>query len=159
MQTVFIIIFFLLIVFFFIYKKNQNNKMPNETKDETKNEVEVKEEITLQSLIDALPEKQRAMYELAINPTASLKPVLYALVTCQHCIRLQRFLKQNEIDFQVVHVDLFAGEVRKSIMLTLKKFNERGSFPTFVLPSGNTVVGFREHILKEALNNEPKRTD
>lgn len=108
--------------------------------------------------VNDLPEALQEPYKIAINPTSLGKPVLYALVTCQHCIRTQRFLKENKVDYKLIHVDLFEANVRKYIMKILKTFNERGSFPTLVMPSGKTVVGFREHLVREALKNESERT-
>ncbi len=142
-NTIIVIVSVLLILGFILYKLTKKNKVIATNVDED-------EAVDLESI----PEKLLETYNIAIDPTSLGKPVLYALVTCQHCVRTQKFLKENNVDFKVIHVDLFEGNVRKSIMKAVKKFNERGSFPTFITPSGTTVVGYREQLLREALKNE-----
>ncbi len=106
--------------------------------------------------LSEFPEQLREEYTYAISPLSTNKAVLYALVTCPHCIRTQRFLKNNNANYTVIHADLFGGDARANIMKTLKQFNPRSSFPTLVFPSGNVVTGFSESKLREALNNEPE---
>ncbi len=149
LNTMIIIVSVLLVLGFILYKLTKTNKT-------TTKKADIKEELTVD--LSTIPENLLETYNIAMNPTSLGKPVLYALVTCQHCIRTQRFLKENHIDYKLIHVDLFEGDIRKSIMEQLKTFNERGSFPTFITPSGTTVVGFREHLLREALKNDPERT-
>ncbi len=146
LNTIIVIVSVLLILGFILYKLTKKNKT-------IANTVE-KEDETVD--IDSIPENLLETYNIAIDPTSLGKPVLYALVTCQHCVRTQRFLKENSVEYKIIHVDLFEGNVRKSIMKTVKNFNERGSFPTFIMPSGKTVVGFREQSLREALKNDPE---
>ncbi len=147
--TIIISLAVVVLLIIFIYKKSK--------KPLAKPEV-VEPEKKVEINIDDLPENLREQYKIATDPTGQNLPVLYALVTCQHCIRTQKFLKENQIAFKLIHVDLFSGDIRKEIMRVLKEFNEKGSFPTFIMPSGKTVVGFREHLLREAIKNEPERT-
>ncbi len=104
--------------------------------------------------LEEFPEQLRDEYAIAIAPLEAKKAVLYALVTCPHCIRTQRFLKNNNVDYTVIHADLFAGDARSNIMITLKQYNSRGSFPTLVFPSGHVVTGYSESKLREAISNE-----
>ncbi len=152
-----LVILFLCFGLFFLLRKSKKNTNEDSNSSVVENSDE-KSTAVAEPVIDieSLPEELRETYRIATDPSIRTKPVLYALVTCHHCIRTQKFLKENKIDFKLIHVDLFDDEVRKSIMKTLKTHNERGSFPTFVMPSGKTVVGFREHLLREAITNEPK---
>ncbi len=140
----------------FIVKSNSSSNENPESKSSKEAKTQAKsEDEELFELVKNLPDNLRDIYELAMSPVRPV-PVLYALVTCQHCIRTQKFLKENKVDCKVIHVDLFESIVRQSVMKKLKEYNPKGSFPTFIMPSGKTVVGFREHLLREAIQNEPK---
>ncbi len=144
-NTIIIILSVLFILGFILYKLTKKDKVATKA-------VEEDQEISVD--LSNLAENLLESYHVAVDPTSLGKPVLYALVTCQHCIRTQRFLKENSIDYKLIHVDLFEGDVRKNIMKVLKTFNAKGSFPTFITPSGSTVVGFKENLLREALKND-----
>ncbi len=149
-----VLIVIALAVIFVLMPKNKAKQKEEAAKK--KEIVEKSEAEKIQELLEKLPENLQEMYAWATDPSVRTMPVLFALVTCQHCIRTQKFLKENAIDYKLIHVDLYDSVLRKSIMDKLKEYNERGSFPTFIMPSGKTVVGFREHLLREAINNEPK---
>ena len=102
---------------------------------------------------------QNALLELALHPGEDGIPLMFALETCRHCRKAREFLDDNKVTYHLVYVDQYSGEVRSQLMDKVRTFNPRGSFPTFVMPGGKTVVGFREQLLREALHHESGRTD
>ena len=75
---------------------------------------------------------------------------LYALSTCSHCKSTKSFLKQCNVDYDVVDVDLLQGDERKSMIEEVKQHNPRCTFPT-ILIGERVIVGFKENEIKEAL--------
>ncbi len=167
MKTVLIIIFFAIILIAIIshyvsYFRRKNNPdymlnsrpTPSNAHDnanETAGSMEHNTTI-VDINIEDLAEELREPYNLALDPIQEDSAVLFALVTCHHCIRTQRYLKSNGMPFKVIHVDLFDGDARKNIMTKLRSLNERGSFPTLVMPSGEIIVGYREAKIREEID-------
>ena len=78
------------------------------------------------------------------------KVFVYALSTCGHCKRTKQFLKDNNIEFDHIDVDLTQGDERQKLVDEVKTYNEACTFPT-VLIGETVIVGFKEDKLKEAL--------
>ena len=75
---------------------------------------------------------------------------LYTLSTCSHCKATKQFLDECSVKYDFDDVDLLQGDERKAILVDIKKWNPKCSFPTIII--GNTVVvGFKENEIKEAL--------
>lgn len=79
------------------------------------------------------------------------KVVLYALSTCGWCKKTKELLKELEVEFSYIYVDLLEGEERNNIIEQVKKFNKQLSFPTLIIDDEETIVGFNEEGIKEAL--------
>ncbi len=75
---------------------------------------------------------------------------LYTLSTCSHCKSTKSFLKQCNVDYDAVDVDLRQGEERKALIEEVKKYNPRCTFPTIIIGE-NVIVGFKENEIREAL--------
>ena len=103
--------------------------------------------------------EQSALLELALHPGEDGTPLMFALTSCRHCRKTREFLDENKVKYHLVYVDQYPGEVRSQLMDKVRTFNPRGSFPTFVMPGGKVVVGFREQLLREALRHDSGRTD
>ena len=103
--------------------------------------------------------EQSALRELALHPGEDGIPLMFALETCRHCRKAREFLDENKVTYHLVYVDQYPGEVRSQLMDKVRTFNPRGSFPTFVMPGGKVVVGFREQLFREALHHDSGRTD
>lgn len=101
-----------------------------------------------------IPTGLESDYSHGVDPCGSGKPVMYTLHTCRHCVHLKDFLDNNGIEHHLVYVDDFQDPARRTIMTTMRSFNPRGSFPTFVLPDGRSAVGFRERQIRELLGLE-----
>ncbi len=75
---------------------------------------------------------------------------LYALSTCSHCKSTKKLLDDNEVTFDIVHVDLCQGDERSDLIAEVKKYNPSCSFPTLLI-GDKVIVGYRENDIKEAL--------
>ncbi len=76
---------------------------------------------------------------------------MYALSTCAWCRRTKKFLRDNEVAFDFVDVDLLDPDERRRTKEELKSFNPAGSYPTIVVDGETVVVGFNPDRLKEVL--------
>lgn len=76
----------------------------------------------------------------------------YGLSTCIHCRHAREFLEQHHIPFDMHYVDLAEGQERDELILKVKQFNPRLSFPTIVIDDDKTIVGFQPEALTEALS-------
>jgi glutaredoxin len=77
--------------------------------------------------------------------------MLYALSTCGWCAKTKELLKQMGVKFDFVYVDLLEGEDQDDAMNVVEKWNPSGSFPTLVINNSKSIIGFREHEIREAL--------
>lgn len=76
---------------------------------------------------------------------------IYALSTCIWCKRTKQFLKDNEVEYEYVDVDLVDkndyDEIRKEIL-------DRGgslAFPVLIIDDNKIINGYRVDEIKEAL--------
>jgi glutaredoxin-like protein NrdH len=76
---------------------------------------------------------------------------VYALSTCPWCKKAKHLLDEMGVAYSFVDVDLLAGDERQQTMGEVKKWNPGASFPTIVINSSKTIVGFKEQEIKEAL--------
>lgn len=77
--------------------------------------------------------------------------VVYALSTCVWCKMTKQFLKDNEIEFEYIDVDLCEPEEKEQIRQQI--LNKGGSlnYPTTIVDDNKVITGFRKDLLKEAL--------
>ncbi len=76
---------------------------------------------------------------------------LYALSTCGWCKKAKSFLEDNDIAYDVVHVDQLDKEEKEQVLVEVRKWNPRCSFPTVVVDDKECVAGFKEARLREIL--------
>ena len=76
---------------------------------------------------------------------------LYALSTCGWCKKAKNFLEDNDIAYDVVYVDQLDKEEKEKVLVEVRKWNPRCSFPTVVVDDKECVAGFKEARLKEIL--------
>jgi glutaredoxin len=79
------------------------------------------------------------------------KIVLYALSTCQWCRKTKDLLKNLNIEYYYVDVDMTEGKEREELLGELKKYNPDCSFPTIVIDDSDFIIGFDEDKIKEKL--------
>ena len=79
-----------------------------------------------------------------------MKPFLYALSTCFHCMRTKRWLTDHNIEYDFVDVDLAEADDRKRLVSEVQALTGASQFPVIKLGEKH-VVGFQEEGLKEML--------
>ncbi len=79
-----------------------------------------------------------------------IRPMLYTLSTCVHCLATKRFLREHGVDFDYVDVDTLDGQERERVRAEVMKISRGFRFPTIVVGK-KVIVGFYEDKLKKAL--------
>ena len=79
------------------------------------------------------------------------KVFLYALSTCVWCKMTKQFLKDNNIQYEYVDVDLCEEEDKQKIRQHIQKLGAPLSYPTTIVDDQKVITGFRKDLLKEAL--------
>jgi glutaredoxin-like protein NrdH len=79
------------------------------------------------------------------------KVFLYALSTCVWCKMTKQFLKDNNIEFEYVDVDLVTEEEKDKIRQEIQKKGGSLSYPTTIVDGKTVVTGFRKDLLKKEL--------
>lgn len=79
------------------------------------------------------------------------KVFVYALSTCVWCKMTKQFLKDNNVQFEYVEVDLSTDEDRDKIRKEIQAKGGVLSYPTTIIDDKKVVMGFRKDLLKEAL--------
>jgi glutaredoxin len=75
----------------------------------------------------------------------------YGLSTCIWCRKTRKLLEELGVTFDFVYVDLLQGEERDKAKEAVQEWNSAVSFPTIVIDSATSVVGYKPEKLKEAL--------
>jgi glutaredoxin-like protein NrdH len=86
-----------------------------------------------------------------VNGKKKGKIMLYALSTCGWCARTKDLLRELCVDFDYLYVDLLEGPEQDTAMTEVEKWNPKGSFPTLVIRDKESIVGFQEKEIREAL--------
>src|SRR4030043_2412761 len=79
------------------------------------------------------------------------KVVVYALSTCVWCKMTKQFLKDNEIDFEFIDVDLCEPEEKEQIRQQIQSKGGNLNYPPTVVDDKKLITGFRKDKLNEAL--------
>ena len=79
------------------------------------------------------------------------KVLMYAISTCAWCKLTKNFLKDNNIEYEYVDVDLSNGEDREKIRREILKRRGRLSYPAIIIDDKILINGFREDKIKETL--------
>jgi glutaredoxin-like protein NrdH len=79
------------------------------------------------------------------------KVVLYALSTCVWCKMTKQYLKDNEVEFEYIDVDLCEEEEKQEIRQHIQSKGGPLSYPTTIVDDNVLITGFRKDLLKEAL--------
>ena len=80
-----------------------------------------------------------------------MKVTLYALSTCGWCKKTKAFLDENDVEYNVVYVDLLDKADKEEVLVEVRKWNARSSFPTVVIDDTDSVAGFKKDRLREIL--------
>ncbi|MEX2724395.1 MAG: glutaredoxin family protein [Candidatus Freyarchaeota archaeon] len=76
---------------------------------------------------------------------------MYALSTCIWCKRTKQFLKDNNIEYEYVDVDLASEEDYEQIRREILDRGGSLSFPVTIIDDKKLINGFRESDLREVL--------
>jgi len=76
---------------------------------------------------------------------------MFALSTCGWCKKTKAFMKDHNVGFSYIDVDLLPPDEQESVQAEQLKYNPTGSFPTIVIDSNHCIVGFDEHKLKQLI--------
>ena len=80
------------------------------------------------------------------------KVVLFALSTCAWCKLTKQFLKDNEVEFSYLDIDLINEDEKEKIRQIIRNRGGPLSFPTTIIDDKILITGFRKDKIKEALN-------
>jgi glutaredoxin len=79
------------------------------------------------------------------------KVILYALSTCAWCNMTKQFLKDNDVEYEFIDVDLCEEGDKEKIRQHILSKGGSLSYPTVIIDDNVLVTGFRKDKLKEAL--------
>jgi len=79
------------------------------------------------------------------------KVFVYALSTCAWCKLAKKFLKENEIEYEYVDVDLCNRKDQEKIRKDILNRGGSLNYPTIIIDNDILITGFRKDKLKEAL--------
>ncbi len=79
------------------------------------------------------------------------KVLVYALSTCVWCKMTKQFLKDNNVEYEYVDVDLCEEEDKQKIREHIQSKGGSLNYPAIIVDDKILVTGFRKDKLKEAL--------
>lgn len=79
------------------------------------------------------------------------KVLLYAISTCPWCNKEKQLLKDNNIEFEYVDVDLCNDEDYEEIRKDIINRGGRFTFPALIIDDKILINGFKEDEIKQAL--------
>ncbi len=76
----------------------------------------------------------------------------YTLSTCPWCKKTKKLLKDLDVEYRYVDIDLLSGGEKEKIREELTDYNPVRNVPTLVIDGGDEVIkGFKEDKIREAL--------
>jgi len=79
------------------------------------------------------------------------KVLIYALSTCAWCKLTKQFLKDNDIEYEYVDVDLCSLKEREKIRKDIESRGGEAIYPTIIIDEKILITGFRKDKIREAL--------
>jgi len=79
------------------------------------------------------------------------KVLVYALSTCVWCKMTKQFLKDNDIQYEYVDVDLCDEKDKEKIRQHIISKGGNLSYPTIIIDDDILITGFRKDKFKEVL--------
>ena len=81
---------------------------------------------------------------------------IFTLSTCAWCNKTKRLLKELDVEYHYIDVDLLDFEEKKIVLQEIKKWNPRVSYPTIVINEEKVIPSFDETEIREFFENEKK---
>jgi glutaredoxin-like protein NrdH len=82
----------------------------------------------------------------------SHKVFMYAISTCVWCKRTKQFLKDNDVEFEYVDIDLCNDEDQERVEKEITKREGRLSYPTLIVDDKILITGYKLDKIAEALD-------
>jgi glutaredoxin-like protein NrdH len=79
------------------------------------------------------------------------KVLVYALSTCAWCKMAKQFLKDNNIEYEYIDVDLCNEDEKEQIHHHIRSKGGSFSYPTIIIDDNTLITGFHKDQLKKAL--------
>jgi len=79
------------------------------------------------------------------------KVLIYAISTCAWCKMTKQFLKDNDVEYEYVDVDMASDEDHEKIRKEITRLGASPSYPTIIVDEKTVITGFRKDKIKEAL--------
>ena len=79
------------------------------------------------------------------------KVVVYALSTCAWCRMTKQFLKDNDVEYEYIDVDLCQEEDKQKIREHIQSKGGPLSYPTIIVDDNVLITGFRTDKIRESL--------
>lgn len=76
---------------------------------------------------------------------------IYAISTCAWCKMTKRFLKENNVEYQYVDVDLATEKDHDKIRADIESRGAEPSYPILIIDDETVINGLRKDKIKEAL--------
>jgi glutaredoxin-like protein NrdH len=77
--------------------------------------------------------------------------LMYAISTCAWCKMTKKFLKENNVEYEYVDVDLTSDQDHERIREDIVGRGGEPSYPTLIVDDKILITGFRKDEIKEAL--------
>ena len=77
--------------------------------------------------------------------------LVYALSTCTWCKRTKALLRDNDIEYEYVDVDLCDQKEREEIRNDILTRGRRLTYPTVIVDDETVITGFQEDRMREVL--------
>ena len=81
----------------------------------------------------------------------SHKVFMYAISTCAWCKRTKQFLKDNNVEFEYVDVDLCNDEEQEKVEREISRRGGELVFPTLIIDDKILIMGYKADKISEAL--------
>ena len=80
--------------------------------------------------------------------------LLFALSTCAMCKRVKMLLKDIEVEYEYIDVDLLPRDEKEKAKIEMRKWDPRCPFPMLVVNKTKCIIGDEPEQIKKALKNE-----
>jgi glutaredoxin len=80
------------------------------------------------------------------------KVLMYAISTCAWCKMTKKHLKDNQVEYEFIDVDLCSDKDRQTIRNDIVKRGGEPNYPIIIIDDKIMINGFRKDKINEALN-------
>ncbi len=80
------------------------------------------------------------------------KVLMYAISTCAWCKMTKKHLKDNQVEYEYIDVDLCSDKDRRAIRDDIMKRGGEPNYPIIIIDDKIMINGFRKDKINEALN-------